>query len=101
MPSSNPPAEQGPDDGPPHVSFQNDVTVIEENGGGKNGGDDNNEDDDASSATPVPLHHSTRLKGYMTLFVSALYNYMAALDKLHGDAGGIMDNMCIVSAICS
>ncbi|KAL9179778.1 hypothetical protein ACHAXT_007748 [Thalassiosira profunda] len=84
-------------DGPPHVSFQTDVTVIED-GGDKQGGDStpaDNDDDASSAATPVPLHHSTRLKGYMTLLVSAIYNYIAAHDNLSDTTAGVMSNMCI------
>ena len=39
------------------------------------------EKDDEDNKPSEPLYHSTRLKGYTTLFVSALYNYLAAADK--------------------
>lgn len=52
----------------------------------------NGEDDGSSTIPPQPLYHSTRLKGYIVLFVSALYNFMAA-----ADAGyvGISSNLCL------
>ncbi|KAL7550977.1 hypothetical protein ACHAWF_014187 [Thalassiosira exigua] len=78
------------------VSFQNNATVIEEGGG------EQSEDDDASSSSsePIPLHHSCRVKGYLTLFVSALFNYMAANEQLnwtHGDKLTAHLNLCISS----
>lgn len=87
MPSKNPDADIGqegsPDARPSNkVSFQNDATVIEEGGGGDETDNNGDDDDDGSSSSPptttIPLHHSSRIKGYITLFVSALYCYMAA-----------------------
>lgn len=69
------------------VSFSNNNQSgcdANENNNGETGGDYNGGDNDSSSSSPpTPLYNSSRLKGYTTLFVSALYNYMAARDKFH------------------
>lgn len=45
-----------------------------------------------SSSATLPLHRSSRLKGYVTLFVSSLFNYISATELLQltkGAEGGI------------
>ena len=72
---------------PPRVSFQN-----------EDANDDNDNDgdnDSTSSQEEEPLYHSSRLKGYMTLFVSSLYNYMAAVDKKNGVINDKFTNLCL------
>ena len=69
-------------DNPPRISFQNDPPT-----------EDNNGDGDVDETTPS-LHQSPRLKGYITLFVSALYNYFAASGKFDRD-GGKLTKTCL------
>lgn len=45
------------------------------------GGDSSGDDDGNASDGLPPLHKSSRIKGYFTLFVFALYNYIAASAK--------------------
>ena len=71
---------------PPRVSFQNEDA---------NDADDNDDNDSTSSQEEEPLYHSSRLKGYMTLFVSSLYNYMAAVDKKNGVINDKFTNLCL------
>ena len=67
------------------VSFQQTDEVDNTSDGNNNDTTDINEedkeDDVDNNKQSEPLYHSTRLKGYTTLFVSALYNYLAAADK--------------------
>ena len=65
------------------VSFQQNDEVDNASDGNNNDNTDANEEDngDGDNKPSEPLYHSTRLKGYTTLFVSALYNYLAAADK--------------------
>ncbi|KAL7531553.1 hypothetical protein ACHAXR_006752 [Thalassiosira sp. AJA248-18] len=72
-------------------SSQNDSDVDEGGGENENGSDDDN----SFSSPPAPLHHSSRLKGYITLLVSALYNYMAAAAKHHGAEVKFLTTLCI------
>ena len=71
---------------PPRVSFQNEDA---------NDDNDNDDNDSTSSQEEEPLYHSSRLKGYMTLFVSSLYNYMAAVDKKNGVINDKFTNLCL------
>ena len=65
------------------VSFQQNDEVDNNNTSDGKDTDANEEEDkeDEDNKPSEPLYHSTRLKGYTTLFVSALYNYLAAADK--------------------
>ena len=66
------------------VSFQQNDEVNDASDGNNNDTTDINEEvkeDDVDNKPSEPLYHSTRLKGYTTLFVSSLYNYLAAADK--------------------
>lgn len=66
------------------VSFQQNDEVDNTSDGNNNDNTNVNEEedkDDGDNKSSEPLYHSTRLKGYTTLFVSALYNYLAAADK--------------------
>jgi len=83
------------------VSFQQNDEVDNASDGNNNDNTDANEEDnedDVDNKPSEPLYHSTRLKGYTTLFVSALYNYLAAAD-LHNEnkslAESIVTNLCI------
>ena len=78
--------EEQPSSSPPRVSFQNEDA---------NNDNDNDDNDDTSSSQDEPLYHSSRLKGYMTLFVSALYNYMAAVDQKNGVINDKFTNLCL------
>jgi len=67
-----------------NVSFQQNDEVDDASDGNNNDTTDINNDDkedDVDNKPLEPLYHSTRLKGYTTLLVSALYNYLAAADK--------------------
>jgi len=81
------------------VSFQQNDEVDNNTSDGNNTDANGEEDkDDEDNKPSEPLYHSTRLKGYTTLFVSALYNYLAAAD-LHNEnkslAESIVTNLCI------
>jgi len=77
-------------------------TIIEGADGDGDGGEDN--DDGEEEEPPEPLYRSSRLKGYMTLLVSALYNYFAASDKYHGRENGAKlpnNNICLDNFLTS
>ena len=86
------------------VSFQQAGEVDDASDGNNNDTTDANDkdnEDDVDNKPSEPLYHSTRLKGYTTLFVSALYNYLAAADK-HNENKSFADsieskftNLCI------
>ena len=85
------------------VSFQQNDEVDNNNTSDGKDTDANEEEDkdDEDNKQSEPLYHSTRLKGYTTLFVSALYNYLAAADK-HNENKSFADsiqskftNLCI------
>lgn len=63
------------------VHFQNDET---NESPAADGAEEEEDATPENNTNPPPIRRSTRLKGYITLFVSALYNYMAAADKLNG-----------------
>ena len=82
------------------VSFQqnDEVNAIDGNNNDNTNVNEEEDKDEDNNKPSEPLYHSTRLKGYTTLFVSALYNYLAAAD-LHNEnkslAESIVTNLCI------
>ena len=94
MLSADPAADSsGSEEAPPGVRVSIDnapPTVIED---GENGAGDDADDDGKATE---PLYHSSRLKGYTTLFVSSLYNYLAASDTYHGERrADKLHNICL------
>ena len=63
------------------VSFQQNDEVDNTSDGKDTDANEEEDKEDEDIKSSEPLYHSTRLKGYTTLFVSALYNYLAAADK--------------------
>ena len=64
------------------ISFQqNDEVDNTSDGKDIDANEEEDKNDEDKNKTSEPLYHSTRLKGYTTLFVSSLYNYLAAADK--------------------